>query len=98
MIPSNHRLSRRGFLAGAGVALALPMLDAMEPATNEAGPRTPRRMIAIQTNLGILPQHFWPEGTGVGMNYGPAPYLDILRDHRREMTVFKGVSHPGVDG
>src|SRR5438477_6810526 len=104
MIPSNHRLSRRSFLAGAGVALSLPMLEAMEPSPSppKGGTggvaRTPRRMVAIQTNLGILPQFFWPEGTGVGMSYGPSPYLDILRDHRQDMTVFKGVSHPGVDG
>ena len=53
-------------------------------------------MIAIETNLGILPQFFWPEGTG--MDYKPSPYLDILKDFRLEMTVFNGVSHPGVDG
>jgi hypothetical protein len=99
MIPSIHRLSRRSFLAGAGVALSLPMLDAMEPTPNRAaGARTPRRMVAIQTNLGILPQFFWPEAAATGMDYGPSPYLDILREHRRDMTVFKGVSHPGVDG
>jgi hypothetical protein len=99
MIATNRRLTRRSFLAGAGVALSLPMLDAMAPASTQApGPRTPRRMIAIQTNLGILPQYFWPEGAGTGMNYGASPYLDLLRDYRREMTVFKGVSHPGVDG
>jgi hypothetical protein len=93
-------LSRRKFLAGAGVALSLPLLDAMAPASsqerNAATAQAPRRMIAIQTNLGILPQFFWPEGSG--MQYGPSPYLDILRDYRREMTVFNGVSHPGVDG
>lgn len=100
MIPSMHRLSRRGFLAGAGVALSLPMLEAMEPATGRtaSGPSTPRRLVAIQTNLGILPQFFWPEGPADGMDYGPSPYLDILRDHRRDMTIFKGVSHPDVDG
>jgi hypothetical protein len=94
-------LSRRSFLRGAGVALSLPLLDAMVPAFTRsaaaAGPASaPRRMIAIQTNLGILPQFFWPEG--VGMDYKPSPYLDILKDYRREMTVFSGVSHPYVDG
>src|SRR5439155_23184192 len=38
----------------------------------------------------------WPEG--VGMDYKRSPYLDILKDYRREMTVFSGVSHPDVDG
>ncbi len=92
-------LSRRSFLAGAGVAVALPLLDAMIPAVGRASEtvaRVPRRMVAIQTNLGILPQYFWPEGTG--MDYRPSPYLEILQDYRRDMTVFSGVSHPSVDG
>ncbi len=90
-------ISRRSFLRGAGVALSLPLLDAMVPAFARASaPASPRRMLAIQTNLGILPQFFWPEG--IGMDYKPSPYLDILKDYRREMTVFSGVSHPAVDG
>src|SRR5689334_4463211 len=95
-----HALSRRSFLRGAGVALSLPLLDAMIPAfarsASAAAPGSPRRMVAIQTNLGILPQFFWPEGAG--MDYKPSPYLEILKDYKREMTVFSGVSHPSVDG
>jgi hypothetical protein len=94
-----HALSRRSFLRGAGVALSLPLLDAMVPAfarAKDAAATPPRRMVAIQTNLGILPQFFWPEGTG--MDYKASPYLDILKNFRRDMTVFRGVSHPGVDG
>ncbi len=94
-------LSRRSFLRGAGVALSLPLLDAMVPAFARSAPGaqvpgSPRRMLAIQSNLGILPQFFWPEGTG--MDYKASPYLEILQDYRREMTIFRGVSHPGVDG
>src|ERR1700685_2866410 len=96
LLTPHHRLSRRSFLRGAGIAMSLPALDAMAPAFSGAadGPagRVPRRMIAIQTTLGILPQYFWPEGTG--MDYRPSPYLEILQDFRREMTVFGGVSHP----
>src|SRR5262249_17686748 len=55
-----------------------------------------RRMVAIQTNMGILPHFFWPEGAG--MAYKPSPYLEILKDYRREMTVFSGVSHPNIEG
>src|SRR4051794_11007714 len=90
-------LSRRQFLAGAGVTLSLPLLDAMGPAYAQEGrAAVPRRLVAIQTNLGILPQFFWPEGQGA--DYRPSHYLDILRDFRRDMTVFRGVSHPSVDG
>jgi len=77
--------------------MSLPFLDAMTPAfarADRAG--SPRRMVAIQTNMGILPQHFFPKETGA--DYAPTPYLDILKDHRKRMTIFSGVSHPEVDG
>jgi hypothetical protein len=57
----------------------------------------PRRMIAIETNMGILPQYFFPEGAG-GRDYRPSPYLELLADFRRDFTVFSGVSHPNVTG
>lgn len=96
-----HTVSRRRLLRGAGVALSLPLLDAMLPACSRSASAAatsglPRRMLAIQTNMGILPQYFWPEGSG--LDYQPSPYLEILDDYRREMTIFRGVSHPGVDG
>src|SRR5438874_1957178 len=94
---TNRPLSRRKFLRGAGVALALPLLDAMVPAfAREKAVIPPRRMIAIQTNLGILPQFFFPEGTG--KDYKLSPYLEILSTYRNKLTVFSGVSHPQVDG
>jgi len=91
-------VSRRLFLKGAGVSLALPMLDAMLPSFARAGttPAAPRRMIAIETNQGILPQYFFPSEGGAG--YGLSPYLETLAEFRDEMTVFSGVSHPEVDG
>jgi hypothetical protein len=110
---SNQPLSRRSFLRGAGVALPLPLLDAMIPAFGPAAraaeaEQAPRRMVAIQTTLGILPHYFWPEASETGKiphypqgaleDYKASPYLEVLKDFRREMTVFSGVSHPGVDG
>ena len=90
-------LSRRTFLRGAGVAMALPLLDAMTPAfATESPAEVPRRMVTIETNMGILPQFFFPEGTGA--DYKPSPYLERLAAHRAKMTVFSGVSLPGVTG
>lgn len=89
-------LSRRTFLRGAGVAMALPFLDAMTPAGAATAAEIPRRMIAIQTNMGILPQFFFPEAPG--RDYAPTPYLEKLAAHRDNLTVFSGTSHPGVDG
>jgi hypothetical protein len=90
-------LARRHFLQGAGVALALPMLDAMRPAfAAESQENSPRRMLAICNNLGFLPGGFFPQGAG--KDYEPSPYLSLLKDYRNDFTVFSGVSHPDVDG
>ncbi|MCO6457392.1 MAG: DUF1552 domain-containing protein [Pirellulaceae bacterium] len=90
-------LSRRTFLRGAGVTLALPLLDAMRPAFGaDSNSPPPRRLVAIETNMGILPQYFFPEDRGP--DYTLSPYLQRLAAHRRQMTVFSGVSLPGVTG
>ncbi|MCC7421727.1 MAG: DUF1552 domain-containing protein [Planctomycetaceae bacterium] len=89
-------LSRRAFLRGTGVALALPFLDAMRPAFGAAASEAPRRLVAVQTNMGILPQFFFPEAGG--KDYALSPYLERLKAHRDQFTVFSGCSHPGVTG
>jgi len=97
-------LSRRSFLRGAGIVLALPLLNSMLPVfakgkgfSSPLAPHgRPRRMFAICNNLGLLPGQFFP--TGTGYDYQASPYLSLLKDHRRDFTVFSGVSHPSVDG
>lgn len=89
-------LDRRTLLKGAGVCLALPWLDAMTPARAADAAASPRRMVAIQTNMGILPQFFFPKKAG--KDYELTPYLQKLAAHREQMTVFSGVSLPGVTG
>ena len=88
-------IDRRTFLRGTGVALALPFLESMRPAFGAAR-RTPRRLVALETNMGILPQFFFPEQAGA--EYASTPYLERLAAHRRNLTVFSGVSLPGVTG
>ena len=104
-ISTGRSLSRRKFLRGAGILLSLPLLDAMTPAfaavrkvaSAAATPGgKPRRMFGICNNLGLLPDQFFP--TDAGRDYTLSPYLQNLKDHRRDFTVFSGVSHPDVDG
>lgn len=90
------RLARRTFLRGTGVALALPFLDAMLPAWGADAVPLPRRMVAIETNMGILPQFFFPQKSGP--DYDSTLYLDQLASVRGDLTVFSGTSHPGVTG
>ncbi len=94
---SSRRVTRRTFLRGTGVALALPWLDAMLPRLfARSVDVTPRRMVVVYNDMGFLPHYFFPEGEG--RDYKPSPYLELLKDFRNDTTVFSGVSHPGVDG
>jgi len=96
MKPNLQPLSRRTFLQGLGVAIALPALEGM--LTSRAGAETlsPRRFIAIQTTQGIMPDLFFPQNAGA--EYAPSHYLKILEPLRSEFTVFSGLSHPNVNG
>jgi hypothetical protein len=95
-------VSRRRFLRGLGVAMSLPMLEAMQPrvaraATGSAArDATPRRLFGICNNLGLRPDLFFP--ARAGRDYQLSPYLEILKAHREDFTVISGVSHPNVDG
>lgn len=93
-----HPLSRRTFLRGTGICLALPLLNAMRPAIGADATKgaTPRRLVAIETNMGILPQFFFPEKAG--KEFALSPYLERLAAHRQNFTVMSGTSLPGVTG
>src|SRR5579883_1251696 len=93
----NRSLPRRTFLRGAGVALALPLLDAMAPSLRAASTPVPRRFFGICNNLGLLPDLFFPAADSTGLGYQPSPYLEHLAEHRNDFTAFSGVSHPDVD-
>ena len=94
---TRRALPRRAFLRGAGVALGLPMLDAMRPAlAADAATAPPRRMLAICNNLGLLPSGFTPKTAG--RDYELSPYLKTLAEFREDFTTITGVSHPDVDG
>jgi len=90
-------LPRRRFLRGAGVTLALPLLECLTPVfARGAKPQAPKRMLLISNNLGVLPKPFFPQGSGP--DYELSPYLSALADFRRDFTVFSGLSHPDVNG
>ena len=104
LINLNRPLNRRQMLRGIGVSLSLPFLEAMMPrsatqafASIENG-QTPKRMIAVCNNLGLLPDRFFPDQSQTGTGYALSPYLQEIEDLRNEFTVLSGVSHPGVDG
>lgn len=93
----NHKLDRRTVLKGAGVAISLPWLSAMQrafaaPAENQP----PRRFVAMTLGLGMLGENLNPKQAG--SNYEPSLYLKQVQDLRDKFTIVSGSSHPEVKG
>ena len=89
-------LSRRTFLRASGVSLALPLLESMMPLRARAATAPPKRMVFICTTLGLHPPALWPETSGA--NYESTEYLDLLQAHRKNFTLFSGLSHESQTG
>ena len=92
-------IPRRAILRGAGVAVALPWLECLAGrgrAAQADEEKSPRRMLAIETTMGLLPQYFFPRQAG--RDYEASVYLAHLERFRDRLTVFSGLSHPLVDG
>ncbi len=90
------QVNRRKFLRAAGVSLALPGLGYFMPTRTFGAPATPvkRRMVCICTPLGLHPEYFFPEKEGT--DYELTPYLEELKEFRKDFTVVSGLSHAGM--
>ena len=90
------KLHRRTLLRAAGVAIALPLFDALAPKRTRAAQATkvPKRMVCINTPLGVHPAYFFPKDAG--RDYELSPYLEVFKDFREQFTVISGLSHPDV--
>ena len=89
------KLKRRTFLRSTGVAIALPWLESMQPAwAKEQAP--PKRMVLICNTLGLHAPALFPKKTGA--DYELTDYLSIIKAHRKDFTLFSGLSHPQQGG
>lgn len=97
-MPVSNRICRRSLLRGAGVTLTLPLLEAMQARSSRAAEAAepPRRMICINTTLGLHTPYLFP--TATGRDYELTLYLEPIQNFRDQFTVFSGLSHPEVDG
>ena len=93
---SSDGIHRRMFLRASGVALALPLLGSMRPARGREAGKTPQRMVFVCTTLGLHPPSLWPQSPGA--DYESTEYLDLLKDHRDDFTLFSGLGHEGQSG
>ena len=94
-IATKTSLNRRAFLKGTGATMALPFLSAMTPAFSRE-PITPKRFVAMNAGLGFHVPNFIPAEAGA--NYVAPIYLEKLKAHRKDFTVFSGLSHPSQNG
>ncbi len=86
-------LSRRAVLRSAGVALALPWLDSMQPAFSAETPQ-PKRLLGILNYFSFHTPYLFPEQSGY--DYALSPYLQLLQEHKQDFTVISGLNHPDV--
>jgi hypothetical protein len=93
-----HQLkSRRHFLRGAGVALALPWMESLPVLGAQSAPtvskatsnKPPVRFACIYFSNGVEPIHWWAKGSGASMEIGPG--LEPMRPFREDITFLRGL-------
>ncbi len=99
MSKKSWHLSRRTFLQGSGVAMALPFLDSMADAADAQD--LPRRFCSVYFPFGVsLPPekhehaewNWFPEGGGRDFRFRNV--LRSLEPLKQDVTVLGGISHP----
>ena len=92
---NQHAMTRRHFLRGMGVALALPWLESMPLYGQIAAGATakaatpPLRLGIVYFSNGVEPAHWWARGAGAAMELGPA--LECMMPHREDMVFINGL-------
>src|SRR5882672_6313312 len=86
-------ISRRTVLKGVGASIALPLLDAMNPAATAwaltpAG-STPKRLAFVGFPHGAVMDRWSPRNTGAG--YEMSPILEPLAPYRQHLTIVSGL-------
>jgi hypothetical protein len=90
MKPALPIMSRRRLLRGAGVLMALPMLEAMIPSSAAAQTMRPKRFQVFYTPNGMTMRDFVPAETGTA--YQLTPVLKPLEPFRDRFTVITGLA------
>lgn len=88
---TRKKLARRTLLRGAGVALGLPLLDAMRPALAAPSSALPRRMAIVYVPNGIVMKEWKP--AEVGANFSLGRILQPLAPFRQHLTMVSGLAN-----
>jgi hypothetical protein len=104
---NSRELSRRLFLRGTGVVMALPWLESMPVwgAQPMAASAAPRRLAFLFMGNGVNPTQWWAKGSGADVELGPS--LAPLEPLKGKFNYIKGLFnkaatgvgiHPGMTG
>jgi uncharacterized protein DUF1552 len=93
MFITKKHLSRRTVLQGAGACIALPLLDAMNPAgvawAQTAAGKTPQRLAFVGFPHGAVMRLWSPAATG--RDYETTSILEPLAKYREHLTIVSGL-------
>ena len=87
--------TRRHFLKGAGISIALPTLESLAGPTATSSVKA-TRLVCIGSFLGYHQPAFFPEQAGA--DYQMPTLLKPLAAHRDDFTVFSGLDHRAPNG
>lgn len=88
----NSALSRRTFLKGLGVSMALPVMESLVPAAMAKSlEQRPKRMTVFYSPNGVRMQRYTP--ATAGKNYAMTPILKPLEKVRDKFSVISGLAH-----
>ena len=93
-IVTGKHLSRRTLLRGAGAAIALPLLDAMQPAL-AAPVRSVRRLAVVYVPNGIIMNQWTPAESG--KDYAFTRILKPLEPYRENITIISGLENKAAE-
>src|SRR6516162_3609714 len=94
---SKKHLSRRTLLRGAGVSLALPLLDSMSPAQTPLSKLAPKtRLGCIYVPHGAIMDKWTPATEGTGFEF--TEILKPLEPFRDRLNVISNLAHPQAGG
>src|SRR5689334_5342284 len=94
MFITKKHLHRRTFLKGLGVTMALPLLDAMVPAStalSQTAAAPTLRAGFIYIPHGAVMTHWTPEKTGTDFDF--TPILKALEPYRKQLTIVSGLEN-----
>jgi hypothetical protein len=91
---SMHHFSRRTFLRGVGVTIALPWMESLavwgdQARASSAASQAPVRLAVLFSGNGFHSREWWAKGTGKDMQLGKV--LTPLSDFRDKMVVINGL-------